>query len=187
MAGLRTNTLVFGWSDKIEGQVKELKIIRDLRNKGKNLLLCRFNTDLPTNAKFIDIWWGGQQNNGDLMLLCAYLLKLNRQWQGAAIRILSVVSEEAQKAILQQGIKKVLPKARIKASVDVIVSAGNFVEIMHKNSKGSDIVFLGLPDINKGEESDLAQRLDTMCSKLKATVFMQNNSMPDSIPTLLKV
>ena len=187
LAGLRTNTVVFGWSEAESGQVEELRTIRDLRRKGKSILLCQFNTDLPASGNIIDIWWAGQQNNGDLMLLLAYLLKLNRQWENAEIRILSVVKEASHKAALEQGIKKLLPRTRIKASVTVIVSEGVFVDILTKNSSGSDMVFLGLPEIQEGEELSIAKKLDRMSTGLKATVFVQNNSLSDSIPILLKV
>jgi hypothetical protein len=187
LAGLRTNTIVFGWSEKEQGQIEELRTIRDLRGKGKSILLCQFTRDLPVVGKIIDIWWAGQQNNGDLMLLLAYLLKLNPQWENAEIRILSVVKDEEQKKMLEEGIKKLLPKTRIKASVTVIVSDRAFTEILHRNSGGSDMVFLGLPEIEFGEEARIAKNLDKLSRGLKATVFVQNNSLLDSIPILLKV
>ena len=187
LAGLRTNTVVFGWSDEVGGQVEELKTIKDLRSKGKSILLCQFTTDLPATGKIIDVWWSGQQNNGDLMLMLAYLLKLNRQWENAQIRILSVVKEYSHKLTLQKGFNKLLPKSRIKASVNIIVSDGKFVEILTRNSSKSDMVFLGLPEISAGEELTIAKKLDVMSRGLKATVFVQNNSLSDSIPILLKV
>ena len=39
----------------------------------------------PTGRSRIDVWWRGKQNNGDLMLLLAYLLTLNPAWRNAAI------------------------------------------------------------------------------------------------------
>ena len=187
LAGLRTNTLVFGWSDEASGQVEELRIVRELRGKGKSILLCQFSRNLPAMGKNIDIWWSGHQNNGDLMLLLAYLLKLNRQWEDARIRILSVVRNPEERLILKKGIKKLLPKTRIKASVIVIVSEAPFSDILIDNSSNSDMVFLGLPEIGQGDEVQLAKKMDVMSRALRATVFVQNNSLPDSMPILLKV
>jgi len=187
LAGIHTNTIVFGWSEKEEGQVEELRTIRDLKGKGKNILLCRFTTDLPKKAKRIDIWWGGQQNNGDLMLMCAYLLKLNRQWEYAEIRILSAVENEEQKIRLRNGIQRLVPKARIKAAVNVFVHEGKFRNVLYENSKDSDIVFMGLPDIKEGDELHMAKNLEDLCEGLRAAVFVQNNSMSHSLPTLLRI
>ncbi len=187
LAGLRTNTVLFDWSDDEEGQIMELKAVRDLREKGKNVILSRFTTGLTERGRTIDIWWAGQQNNGDLMLLLAYLLKLNPQWEKAEIRILSVVSDPEQKRKLETGITDLLPKARIQAVVNVMVGNGKFSEILHEISAESDIVFLGLPTIPPGSEKEIAANLDTMCSGLNSIVFVQNNSMSDSIPILLRV
>lgn len=187
LAGLRTNTILFGWSESEQKQVKELKAIRALRKKGKNIIVCKFTAGLTQRGKRIDIWWAGQQNNGDLMLLLAYLLKLNRQWERAEIRILSVVRNEELKLPLKNGIEQLLPKTRIRAEVIVMVSDAPFKEILHENSAASDIVFLGLPKVEEGNAGEIARKMDSLCDGLKTTIFVQNNSMSHSIPILLKM
>lgn len=187
LGDLKTNTIVFGYSEEKEGLVRSLITIDNLAESGQNILICRFNEDLPEKANSIDIWWGGQQNNGDLMLLLAYLLKLNLQWSKAKIRILSLVLEEASKLKLEKGIKDLLPKARIKADVDIVVSIEPFATVLVEKSKNSDLVFLGLQDIEKGSEAKVGQNLEILSKDLKTTVFVQNNGMSDSIPILLKV
>jgi amino acid transporter len=187
LAGLRTNTILLDWSDDEEGQIKELMAVRELGEKGKNVILSRFTEGLTERGKAIDIWWAGQRNNGDLMLLLAYLLKLNLQWEKAEIRILSVVHDPEQKKKLESGIRDLLPKARIQAVVNVMVDKGKFIDVLHETSAESDIVFLGLPTIHSGSELEIAANLDAMCSKLRSVVFVQNNSMSLSIPILLRV
>ncbi|MCK5443553.1 MAG: hypothetical protein KAJ23_16835, partial [Maribacter sp.] len=135
----------------------------------------------------VDIWWRGQQNNGDLMLLLAYLLKLNRQWENSEIRILSIVKNKELQTKLNKGLEDLLLEARIPATVNIIVNVGNFIEILHQKSGQSDIVFVGLPMIEEGKEKDLAQNMDAICGGLETVVFVQNNSMSHSIPILLKV
>ena len=121
------------------------------------------------------------------MLLLAYLLKLNPQWENAKIRILSIVREVEQKDKLEKGISSILPKARIQAEVAVILSQTPFKEVLHERSSDSDIVFLGLPKSKTGEESQHAKNMDALCHGLQTVVFVQNNSMSHSIPILLKV
>lgn len=187
LAGLRTNTVLFGWSDIDWKQIKELKAISELREMGKNVIVCKFVSGLTQRGQRIDIWWGGQENNGDLMLLLAYLLKLNLQWENADIRILSVVKDKEQKKQLKEGITRLLPKTRIEAEVNVMVNSASFKELLHKHSSDSDIVFLGLPKIGKGGEAESAKKMDALCSGLQTTVYVQNNGMSHSIPILLKV
>lgn len=187
IGGLRTNTVLFDWSNDLEGQIKELAAIAALRKIEKNAILYHSNAGLTQRGKQIDIWWRGQQNNGDLMLLLAYLLKLNRNWEQAAMRILSVVDNPVQKDKLDNELHSLLVKARIPALVKVIVGNTSFTEILHQESGKTDLVFMGLPDIVPGEELALARRLDEICKGLETTVFVQNNSMSHPIPVLLKV
>lgn len=187
LSGLRTNTILLGWSDEQKGQEEELRTICDLGRSGKNILLACFNRNLPSPGKRIDIWWGGKQNNGDLMLILAYLLQLNSSWKKAEIRILSVVPNKEQQMFLYDGIREILPKARIQAEVLVMVSSRPFNDLLKENSSHSDLVFLGLPEIRPGDEIGLARELQLRCSGLAATVFVQNNSMSHSIPILLRV
>jgi len=187
LAGLRTNTILFDWSNEEEGQVKELKAIRALREKDKNVIVCKSTAGLTQMGKKIDIWWRGQQNNGDLMLLLAHLLKLNREWESAEIRILSLVNTSQVEQQLKKGLIKLLREARIQASVDVIVSDATFIETLHKKSGESDIVFVGLPIIEVGGEKEVARNMNAICQGLETTVFVKNNSMSHSIPILLKV
>lgn len=187
LAGLRTNTILFDWSHDREGQIKELNAIGELRKKDKNVILFNSKSGLTQRGKLIDIWWRGQQNNGDLMLLLAYLLKLNPQWENAEIRVLSLVGTTEHQGTLRKGLKKLLVKARIKALVEVIVSDINFIQILHEKSGQSDIVFIGLPKVEGGKEQEIAKSMDTICKGLETTIFVQNNGMSHSIPILLKV
>ena len=43
----------------------------------------------------IHIWWGGLQNNGDLMLLLAHLLRLNPEWIDARLTVRSIARSQA--------------------------------------------------------------------------------------------
>ena len=187
LAGLRTNTVVFGWSEDRRGQAHQLATTRDIAENGKNILLIRFTDELPKVCKSIDIWWGGRENNGDLMLLLAYLLQLNDQWKSATITIRSVVKTAAEQEQLQSGILSILPKARIKANVEVLISSDMFRNILNKYSRDADLVFLGLPRSSGQDDEQLAANIDKLSNDLKVTVFVQNNSMTDTTPILLKV
>jgi hypothetical protein len=187
LAGLRTNTVVLGWSDQLEGVEMQLRLLHRLRPYGRSILICRFNRPLPPRGKSVDIWWGGLYNNGDLMLLLAYLLQLNSSWEGGVIRILSVVTEREQQLRLFMGIRKLLPQARIQAKVEVLVSHEPFQQILHERSRNSDLVFLGLPEVGDKDVGPMARKLDAFSAGLRATVFVKNNSMPNVIPILLKM
>ena len=187
LANLRTNTVIFGWSEKTDGQIRQLKIIRHLAQDSKNILLVRFRDQLPEICKKIDIWWGGQENNGDLMLLLAYLLQLNRQWERAKITVRSVVKTEAERHQLEAGINQLLPLARIRAAVEVSITNKSFTSILPQKSKEADLVFLGLAKPKEGEEAQTAAAINTLSQDLKVTMFVQNNGIEHMMPVLLKL
>ena len=86
IAGLHSNTVMFGWPRRKERLESQLRIMRAMSHARKNTIIARLNwAHEPGSEKRIDIWWGGLQNNGDLMLLLAYLLRLNPEWRDARI------------------------------------------------------------------------------------------------------
>lgn len=189
IAGLKTNTVVFGWSGDHAGNMQQLEIIRDLSIARKNILLVRFNDHESWKEKTherIDIWWGGREKNGDLMLIFAYLLKLNRDWEKARIVIRAVVDTKAERELLDARIQASLAKARIPATVDIILQEGvGFRTILRRESADADIVFLGLKVTPEGEEDRHADKLEDMGRIAKTVVFVQNNSVRESLPVLL--
>ncbi len=122
IAGLHSNTVMFGWSRNKARLESQLRVMRAMSYAGKNTIITRLNwSHEPGSEKRIDIWWGGLQNNGDLMLLLAYLLRLNPEWQGARLFVRSVARDEKERQLQLDGLAKLLPEARIGAETEVIV------------------------------------------------------------------
>ncbi|MBR9922093.1 MAG: amino acid permease [Bacteroidetes bacterium] len=189
IAGLKTNTVMFGWSGKKESNINQLRIIRDLGLSGKNIILAKFNDHdawkMPQH-KEIHLWWGGRQNNGDLLLILAYMLRLNREWEQSEIKIQAVVDTISEQKKLSRGIQKSLEKSRILASVEVhIKGLEGFRDILRANSHNADIIFLGLKNTDPGEEAEHAEKLEDMGSNAQTVVFVQNNSLKNTLPALL--
>jgi ACT domain-containing protein len=177
IAGLQSNTIMLGWSEKKERLVSMLKTIRKISELNKSSILARIN-DFPLDMgkKRIDVWWRGKHSNGDLMLLLAYLLNLNSEWKDANIVIYTVILKEADIEFMQQNLTKLLNDVRIIAEPKVIVKPKekSVTEIIHDYSKDADIVFMGLRLPEPGEEEDYYQRLNELSEGLKVTVFVRN-------------
>jgi len=163
--------------------------IQPLARLKKNILVCRFKDDLPVESgKKIDVWWGGRENNGDLMLLLAYLIRLNRGWDEADITIRSVVENKKEQEALGQGIRQILPRARVQAKVEILLQGTqSFQSILEEYSGDSDMVLLGLGQVDKDQEEKAAKQIDDLTRKLKASILVQNNGMPNTVPILLKL
>jgi len=185
IAGLKTNTVVFGWSLTQKGKREELETIQDIAKLNKNILLLYFNHTISNQKdRRIDIWWGGLESNGDLMLLLAYLIRLNNEWAKMTINIFSVVETEEEKRQSENHIQKSIFDARINANVNLILRGNrDFISILHQKSTDADLVFLGLAHRIVDFDTTI-NSIDIMIGKLKAVVFVQNNGMANDIPTI---
>ncbi len=188
IAGIKTNMVVFGWSSTEEGKIQELQIVNDLSASGKNILIVHCNqpfSELPD--KRIDIWWRGEDRNGDLMILLSYLIRLNSKWKKAVINIFSVAGSEQEKHQLERLIKFSINEARIEAEIHVLIKySDDIVGKLIKESAEADIVFCGLARGN-GPIAKRIQTMETIVKSLKVVVFTQNNGMENVIPVIFSL
>jgi amino acid transporter len=177
IAGLHSNTIMFGWSRRRDRLESHLRIMRAMSYAGKNTIITRLNwAHEPGRDKRIDIWWGGLQNNGDLMLLLAHLLQLNPGWGDATICVRSIARDEQERQLQMEGLAKLLPEARIGAETEVLVKPDELTitEILHRISADADVVFLGLQEPEPGQESAYADRIRELADGLNTCIFVRS-------------
>jgi len=179
LPGLEINTIVSGWPEMPEHQARVMRLLRAMTNAGKSTVLVRLNwRHEPGHRKRIDLWWRGRERNGDLMLLLAYLLSHNPEWQNAAIHMHSIVGNEAERATMEASLAALIPETRIEAHVEVMVRdpGVRIIDTIGEHSDDADIVFIGLRDPGPGEEAAYAQTLTQLSDRLPTTVFVRNGS-----------
>jgi len=95
----------------------------------------------------IDVWWGGLQDNGGLMLTLAYLLQTSFAWRGAELRVKMVVPNEDAATRAQANLERIVQGLRTDAKSEAIVGGERpFLEIFRESSRGADFVFIGMRD-----------------------------------------
>ncbi len=179
IAGLQSNTVMFGWPSRTERLESILRVMRGVSQLDKSTILARgIPPEGPRRRKRIDVWWRGKENNGDLMLLLAYLLAGNIEWRHAKIRVRSIVSDEAERQQLQASLDGLIPETRIQAISEVIVRPPDksIASVMHDASSDADVVFLGLHVPEVGAEADYAARLGELVGGFGAAVLVRNAS-----------
>jgi hypothetical protein len=177
IAGLQSNTVMVGWPGK-KGRLEAwLRIMRALSRTGKSTLIVRLNwAHEPGQEKRIDLWWGGLQNNGDMMLLLAHLLSVSAEWSGARIRVRSIARSEKERKAQAKALEALLPEVRIGADAEIIKKPkdASIAEVIHEHSARADLVFLGLQDPEPGTEAEYARRMETLVEGLNTTVFVRS-------------
>ena len=183
--GLKTNTVVFGWSANQKGKIRELEIIDQLATTGKNCMVVHLKNEFSKSMiKNIHIWWRGRDRNGDLMLLLSYLIQLNSKWKKAKITIISIASNEDEKAALTRHIAYSIKEARIDANINIFIQEGkNVLKQLIAKSKTADLVFLGLAK-NAPSHEAVSKSIDVVIKELNAVAFVQHNGMSGEIPII---
>jgi len=177
IAGLRSNTVLFGWAEQPEGLARQLRLVRLMSHIRLSTILTRLpDPKGPRRRDGIDIWWGGLQKNGDLMLLLVHLLRLNPEWRRARLRVRSIVSNTSEHDDALERLRALMDEVRIEGETDVLVQPEDrsLQEVMHEASRDADLVFLGLkvPDIE--HELEYARQLQSLAEGFTASVFVRN-------------
>ena len=177
IAGLHSNTVMFGWPSKRHRLERILGLTRQLSLLGKNTVIARprWTGELGRSPR-IDIWWRGKLLNGDLMLLFTHLLTMNHEWAGATVVLRSIVNDERERARLEAELPRLISEARIHAGYEIIIQQDGqpVVETIHATSRRADVVFFGLMEPAEGQERESAERLTELADGLKTTIFVRN-------------
>ena len=178
IAGIESNTVMFGWSDKADRQVSVLKVVEQLASLEKSVVIGRIKPrHWTTDDRQIHVWWGGLEQNGDLLVLLAHLLAQNAQWRDSEIVINSIASTEMIYERNQILLEELTSAARIDARTNVILKPDGVAvkEIIWENSGNADVVLLGLRSNDPGEEEQYARRMTSMLEGLPTVLFVRNS------------
>ena len=176
-AGMQANTAMFGWADVPQGLAKQLRVMRLLSNLNLSTVLAKMiSAEGPAQRRTIDVWWGGLQYNGDLMLLLAHLLNLNPGWHPARVKIRSIVSSEDEREQMRVKLTELITEVRIDAEANVLVKRDDqsFTDVMHEASHDADVTFLGLMIPGPGDELSYAERLIKLAEGFQTVIFVRN-------------
>ncbi|MEO0459081.1 MAG: amino acid permease [Cyanobacteria bacterium P01_A01_bin.114] len=174
------NTLLLGDTKSPDPEVQQryYNIIAKCHEAKRNVIIFRGEPedmkDLDRHRpKRIDVWWGGLQANGGLMLVLAYLLRTNWQWRSAEVYLKLVVSDETAAQAAKANLESLIEMVRIgRAEPEVIVADNRpFEDILKTSSASADIVFMGLATPGETFPTQY-QALQKRTAALPPTVFV---------------
>jgi potassium/chloride transporter 4/5/6 len=180
IAGIESNTVMFGWSRKPERRETMLRVIEQLAHLGKSAIIGKISPPQWNWGRGqIHVWWGGLEQNGDLLLLLAHLLAQNPRWRESEIVINSIATNEMTQQHNRRLLAQLTSEARIEATANVILKPEgvSVLEIIHEGSKDADVVLLGLRSNEPGQEADYAERMTAMVEGLPTVLFVRNAGM----------
>lgn len=172
------NTVVLGDSEDPKRRDRYCQMLRELHQADRSVVILRENARLGFGKREqIDVWWGGIQSNGGLMLLLAYLLRSNVDWRNATICLKLVVPNEQAAQAAKANLNHLIKQVRIDAASHVLIADGrSFDEILQESSQKADLVCLGMaiPDeqFSTAEFTAYYERLQARTTGLPTTLFV---------------
>ena len=178
---LLPNTVLLGDTENPEGRDRFTQLVAQCHQARRNVIILRSSPEQftlvrrrPAQFRRIDVWWGGLQSNGGLMLILAYLLRTSWDWRGAEVCLKLVVPNETAAESAEANLQGLIKNLRIGAISQVIVAAErSFDEILLISSQTADLVLLGLA--TPGSVEDFSQyyvELQQRISKLPNTLLV---------------
>ena len=180
IGSVRPNTLIFGDSSKPERVQEFAEIIKTAILYQKNVLVIKKSQEslesFPVPA-FIDIWWGGKNNNASLMLTLAYMMIQSKNWKNTKLRLRSMVDSEDERQGVHENLCRFIKSSRIDAQVDIVFEPKLEapLEKVVRYSKGSDFVFIGMrrpqPEETTEEYAEYYQNILKLTKSLPFVIF----------------
>lgn len=171
---MKPNSVLMGFRKKTDNLQDYIESLKNIVSLGKNLLLLHMNEEKGFGERErIDVWWGGLENNGWLMINLAHIISLNDDWKNCELRFLSVVREEEEKEKRKEDIEKLLEDSRVQGKVEVVYSKENIHSIIEEESKETDLTILGLANPMTFDCESYIDNLSILSGKLPSTLFVK--------------
>jgi solute carrier family 12 (potassium/chloride transporter), member 4/6 len=178
IGGVDSNMITFGWPGDDPDHLSPMLVrVKHLAQLGKSTMIMRpVRGSRSKGSREILVWWKGMEQNGDMMLLLAHLLSMDDDWRSVRITLASVVDDEDAAAELEARVTQGLEHSRITASVEAVVKPPDrtVLEVIHERSADCDLVFLGLPLVEQGDELVAAERLLALVEGMPSTILLRS-------------
>jgi solute carrier family 12 (sodium/potassium/chloride transporter), member 2 len=173
LGSLAPNTVLLGDSKEPTARERFAETIAHCYHARRNVVIL---SDGPEGdfgrRQVIDVWWGGLQANGGMMMILAYLLRTSASWRWARIRVKLMVPTESAAARALSNLEDIVGNLRIGAEPEVLVAAGRpFAEVLRESSADADLVLLGLAK-PEGDFARYYQGVQARSGGLPSTLFV---------------
>ncbi|MEM7798559.1 MAG: amino acid permease [Chloroflexota bacterium] len=177
IGGLEPNSIVMGWSDTRSGQVLQMKLLRRLHGLNKSTLLLRAQAGRGFgDQKKIKIWWRNEQNI-DLMLILAYIMRQHRDWRDAEIVLFRIIDNQAGIDSTRASMLDMIDSVRVVAKPQIATKSSateSLTQLLSRATADVDLLILGIEVPQEGEEEAYAQELDELILAAGTVLLVHN-------------
>ncbi|MBF2017948.1 MAG: amino acid permease [Rivularia sp. T60_A2020_040] len=168
------NIVFLGDSEEVDRRDSYCNTIVQLHQANRSVMILRENSQRGFGRfRHIDVWWGGMQANGGLMLLLAHMLRSTIEWRNAQIYIKLVVSNRAGAKDAEANLKAMLSQFRIQAIPEIIFADNrSFETILHESSQNADMIFLGMATPTNRNFTEYYQQMHARTTNLPTIMYV---------------
>jgi hypothetical protein len=174
LGSLVPNTVLLGDTQEGPHRAPYCRMVEKFYFSKRNVLIVRDDEKRGFgNRQIIDLWWGGLQANGALMLILAYLLQSSFKWSNARVRLKMVVPDDEAAKDARRNLESMAARTRTGAEPHVLAANGRpFFDILQDSSRDADLVFMGIAKPEEGEFEEYYAELRDRTEGLPSTVFV---------------
>ena len=169
------NTILMGASENPANIQAYCELIQHCYSSRRNVVIARQAEDISDHPyKRIDIWWGGLKANGGLMIVLAHMLQRSVNWKNTEVNVKMLIRNEKAAQGTSENLSMLLKEMRVDHNEKVIHDADrNFYEVLEENSKGADLVMLGMAiPAQIRDYQDYYESLSRKTKNLPSTLFV---------------
>lgn len=168
------NIILLGDSEQATRREEYCNMLVQLHQAKRSIMILRENEERGFGQfRRIDVWWGGMQDNGGLMLLLAHMLRSTIEWRNAQIYIKLLVTSEAGAKDAETNLNAMLGKFRIRAIPEIIVAANrSFETVLHESSQDADIIFLGMATPTNRDFTEYYEQMHARTANLPTIMYV---------------
>lgn len=180
LSGMKPNTVIMGWGEDTDRPEAFTGLVRSLMALDHNLLFVAYDERRAFGKQQkIDIWWGGLNRNGELMLLVAYLISCSATWAHVEIRINVVVDSPEAGARAQSSLQRIIKDSRVPAQPNVILkdqADKTIPAYMEDLSMDADLVIIGLREPFEDETASFVEHVSRFADPLGTVLMVRASS-----------
>jgi len=179
-AGLEPNSVMLGWGRNSKQPEKFGQLIYKYTQLDYNIFVLDYDhTHGFGTMRTIDLWWRGGSNNVALGLTLLKFLLASPEWDEARARIFIVSEDSSLNNKIYKNMISLLEEHRLEASLQIINNAIErkaIRDIMMVESMESDLVLLGLPEIDPASSESLIESTDLILNHLRTALLIKASS-----------
>jgi len=179
-SGIEPNTVLMAWPGETENPIWFTQMTQKLIDLDYNVLYLDYDDRWGfRKQEKIDLWWRGVSNNSELMLLLAKFILSSPDWSQANVRVLLVNETNVDYKVIENRIQHELDQFRVQAEIKIVnneIDKKPFYELMKVHSSEADLIFVGIPEIEEGQEKNFVDNTNVLVNTIGTTLLVKASS-----------